>query len=448
MIHKLRFLVLVSLAVLLAPFAVAETIRFDPPNVTAGHSVDATLSGVWPNGCLPAAKGFVVDGSTITLHLDATSPLGVLCSQNLPPYSRSWHLGVLPAGGYTVIAVADQGSTSSELARAPLIVRDAETLFISPYAVPTSGGPIGLANPFFLAGATLTIGGVTVPANSEVDGALFANAPPHATGVVDVAVNAANGTVASKAALIYYDPSAADPAVFEPILFPISFQGPGAFGSQWITESFLYSSGSAANIRDALPCAGCSTGSSAAFFRDPLPCAGCSTMFTLGTSRLINNGNPWGHVLYALRGTTGALELASRIRDTSRQAITAGTEVPVVRERDFRGLLRFMNIPVDPKYRITLRLWALGDYPQYIFAIDAVPALQNSLSLTRIPGTSMWFGSADVTATIQLAAGNPTNLLVTPSPYGSNNPAFTPPIWGMLSITNNDTQQVTIVSAQ
>ncbi|HEX3070239.1 MAG TPA: hypothetical protein VHX14_16855 [Thermoanaerobaculia bacterium] len=431
----LRFPILLSLAVLLAPFAAAETIRFDPPNVTAGHSVDATVSGVWHNGCLPAAKGFVVDGSTITLHLDATAPLGVLCSQNTPPYSRSWHLGVLPAGGYTVIAVADAGSTSTELTRAPLIVRDAETLTISPYAVPTSGGPIALGNPFFLASATLTIGGVTVPANSELDGVLFAIAPPHAPGVVDVEVKAdlctlTCATVSSKAALIYYDPSDADPAVFEPVLFPLSFQGAGAFGSQWTTESFLYSNGPAA------------------YFRDPLPCAGCTSTFTLGTKQLTNDGNPWGHVLYAMRGTTDALQFASRIRDTSRQALTAGTEVPVARERDFRPLLRFMNIPVDPKYRVTLRLWALGDYPQYIFAIDSVPALQNSLPLTRIPGTSMWFGSADVTATIQQAAGNPANLLVTPPPFGPNNPVVAPPVWGILSITNNDTQQVTIVSPQ
>ncbi|HXH92209.1 MAG TPA: hypothetical protein VNN25_11560, partial [Thermoanaerobaculia bacterium] len=214
------------------------------------------------------------------------------------------------------------------------------------------------------------------------------------------------------------------------ILFPLSFQGPGAFGSQWTTESFLSSSGSAA------------------YFRDPLPCAGCSSTFTLGTSRLTNDGNPWGHVLYALRGTTGSLELASRIRDTSRQAITAGTEVPVVRERDFRALLRFMNIPVDPKYRVTLRLWALGDYPQYSVGVDAVPALQNGISLTRITGTSMWFGSMDVTSMIKLADGNPTNLLVTPWPNGGTNLLPAPPIWGMLSITNNDTQQVTIVSSQ
>src|SRR5207244_577357 len=122
----------------------------------------------------------------------------------------------------------------------------------------------------------------------------------------------------------------------------------GALGSQWLTESFIYASG-------APP-----------FFRDPLPCADCSRSLSIGSKQLLNDGNPWGHVLYAIRGTTDSLDFASRIRDTSRQAQTAGTEVPVVRERDFRGQLRFLNVPTDTRYRVTLRLWSLADFPQFI----------------------------------------------------------------------------------
>lgn len=422
---QLRVLILCSSLLLVAAFVSAETIRFDPPNPTGSRSVDAIITGVWPNGCLPLVRSVVIAQTTITLNLDATPPPGV-CTQSFEPYTRIFHLGVLPPAGYTVILVADAGPTSTELARAPLIVRDAEMLNIFPYAVPTTGGEIGISNPFFLSAATLTIGGVTVPANSNVDGLLIANAPPHAPGVVDVTVNSTVGTITSKAALIYYDPAAADPAVFEPILFPVSFQGPGALGSQWITESFIYANGSPA------------------FFRDPLPCTGCSNSLSSGTRQLINNGNPWGHVLYALRGTTGSLAFGSRIRDTSRQSQTAGTEVPVVREGDFRGQLRFMNIPVDARYRVTLRLWSMGDFPQFIATVDSIPAQQLPLTVSKIAGTSMWFGTLDVTSLLTKANNNPTNLAVTGAPLL----LVTPPIWGMLSITNNDTQQVTIVTPQ
>jgi hypothetical protein len=428
---RLRLLVFLSLALVVVPFAAAEVIRFDPPNATANHSVDATVSGIWLDGCTPTVKSVAVSGQTVTLHLDNNVPIDIGCVLSTVQYSRTFHLGVLPAGRYTVIAIADQGSTSTELARAPLIVRDSETLTISPYAIPTSGGPIGLANPFFLAGATVTIGGFTVAANSDVDGSLFVNAPPHAAGVVDVVVNAANGTVMSKAALIYYDPSAADPAVFEPILFPLSFQGAGAFGSQWVTENFLYAN------------------SSAAYFRDPLPCAGCSASIDIGMKQLANNGNPWGHLLYAMRGTTGSVDFASRIRDTSRQSSTAGTEIPVVRERDFRGQLRFLNVPVESRYRVMLRLWSLGDFPQFIVNVDSLALDVAPLSVTRIPATAMWFDSIDVTSLVSKGRTNPTSVLVYPSGYGSPYGSLPfPPIWGMLSITNNDTQQVTIVTPQ
>jgi hypothetical protein len=424
----LRFPVLLTLAVLLAPFAAAETIRFDPPNPTGSRSVDAIISGVWRDACLPIVKSVVITPTVITLHLDATVPQGVLCAQSTGPYTRTFHVGILPPAAYTVVLVADAGSTSTELARAPLIVRDAETFAIVPYAVPITGGHITITNIFELPGM-ITIGGVTVPLQIGGDIPPWADAPPHAPGAVDVTIDTALSATTSKAALIYYDPAAADPAVFEPILFPLSFQGPGAFGSQWVTENFLYAN------------------SSAAYFRDPLPCAGCSTSIGIGMKQLTNDGNPWGHLLYAMRGTTGSVDFASRVRDNSRQALTAGTEVPIARERDFRGQLRFLNVPVDSRYRVMLRLWSLGDFPQFIVNVDSLVLDVAPLSVTRIPATAMWFGSIDVTSLVSKGSTNPTSVLVYPSGYSTccGSLAF-PPIWGMLSITNNDTQQVTIIS--
>ncbi|MEA2336694.1 MAG: hypothetical protein QOE82_701 [Thermoanaerobaculia bacterium] len=421
-----RFLLLFAL--LLAPVLAAETIRFEPPDVTVHHSVDAIVNGVWPHSCLPKIGNVALSGSTITLHLDANVPPNVGCLQALQAYSRTFHLEVLPAGAYTVIAVADAGGVSRELGRATLAVRDTDTLSVAPYGVPTGGGLILVSNPSFLPDVTLTIGGVTVTPRANFSGIISADAPPHAAGPVDVVINSPLATVTAKAALIYYDPAAADPAVFEPILFPLSFQGPGALGSQWTTESFLHANGSLV------------------FFRDAPPCNGCGTMLTVGTRQLINNGNPWGHVLYVLRGRVPVLEFASRIRDTSRQSQTAGTEVPVVHERDFRSDLYFMNIPADPRYRVALRLWSLGDYPQFLVAngINSEPRIP--VSVSRIPGTDMWFGSADMTP---LLTGNfnPTIITVVPSGgYPVVSSTFYPPIWGMLSITNNETQQVTIVS--
>jgi hypothetical protein len=414
--------------------ASADTIAFDPPGVTVNHSVDAIVSGLWNDGCVLPAKSVVVSGSTITLTLDANLPPDVGCTAAVTPYAALFHLGILPVGSYTVIAVSERAGVVTERARATLIVRDSETVLLWPYAVPVTGGRIGILNLGVVQGNTVTIDGVTVGVGGPTDGPPSFDAPPHAPGAVDVVVDLGSHTVTSKAALIYYDPASTDPAIFEPILFPVSFQGPGALGSQWVTENFI----------TWIP----------GFFRDGLPC--CLSFIPGNSAQLRNNGNAWGHVLYALRGTTDSLSLESRIRDTSRQAQTAGIEVPVVRERDFRSRLSFMNIPVDSRYRVMLRLWAIGDSPfgnnpPFIAAVPVsllsteVPFLP--ISMTKIPGTAMSFGSIDVTSLLTRTPSKPNTLQVFPSGYLSEAVALAfPRIWGMLSITNNDTQQVTIIS--
>jgi hypothetical protein len=420
--------VLVSLLFLVS-VASADTIAFDPPGPTMNHSVDAIVSGLWNDGCVPSAKSVVVSGSAITLALDANVPADIGCTLSVTPYARIFHLGVLAPGSYTVIAVSERAGAVTERARATLIVRDSETVLLRPYAVPVTGGPIAIFNPSVVLGNTVTIDGATTVIAGPTDGPPSFNAPPHAPGAVDVTLNSESHSVTSKAALIYYDPASTDPAIFEPILFPVSFQGPGALGSQWVTENFISWPG--------------------AFFRDPLPC--CASFIAGTWAQLLNNTNPWGNVLYAIRGTADDLDVSSRIRDTTRQAETAGTEVPVVRERDFRSRLSFINVPVNSRYRVMLRLWAIGDDPHFNAALPvslpSAPVPFLPVPLAKIAGTAMWFGSIDVTSLLTRTPSSPSTVQVYPTAYqaGAVSLAF-PHIWGMLSITNNETQQVTIIS--
>jgi hypothetical protein len=424
----------ILLSLLFVSVASADTIAFDPPAATMNHSVDAIVSGLWNDGCVPPAKSVVVSGSTITLTLDANVPPDIGCTGAVTPYARIFHLGILPPGSYTVIAVSESADIVTERARVAMIVRDAETIHFSPYAVPVTGRPIAILNLPVVFGNTVTIDGVPVVIAGQTDGPISFNAPPHAPGAVDVTVDLGSHSVTSKAALIYYDPASTDPAIFEPIIFPVSFQGPGALGSQWVTENFIASE-------------------SPAFFRDRIPCCG---PIISSSVQLLNNANPWGHVLYAIRGAADSLHLASRIRDTSRQAQSAGTEVPVVREREFRSVLTFINVPVDARYRVMLRLWSIGDTPygntaQFTVAVPvsllSTPVPFLPISMTKIAGTAMSFGSIDVTSLLTRTPSNPNTLQVFSNGYGSNAaPLAFPRIWGMLSITNNETQQVTIIS--
>ncbi|HSY51059.1 MAG TPA: hypothetical protein VLC46_19800 [Thermoanaerobaculia bacterium] len=76
-----------------------------------------------------------------------------------------------------------------------------------------------------------------------------------------------------------------------------------------------------------------------------------------------------------------------------------------------------------------LRLWSLGEYPQFIALVDSLPPQPIALTVTKIPGTEMWFGSIDVTALVTNANLSPTSVTVYPSGYGSSSaPLPFPPI--------------------
>lgn len=90
-----------------------------------------------------------------------------------------------------------------------------------------------------------------------------------------------------------------------------------------------------------------------------------------------------------------------------------------------------------------LRVWAIGDVRQMIVMPDLYPTdtIPVTVPMANIPGTNLSFGSADLTA-LMLRAGATTSLRV----YDPASTRYPAPAWGMLSITNNDTQEVTIVT--
>jgi hypothetical protein len=90
-----------------------------------------------------------------------------------------------------------------------------------------------------------------------------------------------------------------------------------------------------------------------------------------------------------------------------------------------------------------VRVWSIAEVPLVIVNVTSIPSQQLPVPLTRIAGTAMWFGAVDITPLLPRSSDNPT--LVTA--YAAGFPGtLPPPLWGMLSLTNNETQQVTIVT--
>lgn len=395
-----------------ASAAFADTITFNPPIPSSTTPVDALVTGR-TSGCAARQLGVSISGKTITLSL-AYDPLpNGACGGALMPFSLTYHLGTLADGDYTVIAMHEGNTpaTTHELARETLDVHDEQTVLLDPLPVPTRGGSVSIANPFSVDATSVIVGGVPVSVTNTADRRIAFDAPAHGAGTVDLTVYSSAGT--AKGALVYYLAGATEPA-YEAVLFPVAFEGAGAFGSQWTTENFV--GGDEASFREALPLAA-------------------------GTKRLLNDNQPWGRVLYAARGTIERTFFSSRARDLSRQAQSAGVDIPVVRERDFRvAPVELLNVPNDGRFRATLRLWTIDDAGSINIQAGGESQL---LGTTRIPSTAISFASADITALLRdLAAGSPLRV------QAANATAASPYVFAMITITNNETQEVTVVSSR
>ncbi|HEX6097620.1 MAG TPA: hypothetical protein VF432_14930 [Thermoanaerobaculia bacterium] len=153
----------------------------------------------------------------------------------------------------------------------------------------------------------------------------------------------------------------------------------------------------------------------------------------------------------------------TRVRDLSRSTRSAGTRIPVIREDHMStGPVYLLNIPLEPAFRHTLRMYALPDVQEpevevrYFRQPDpSGPRLDLNIHLLRVqrvalrtpPPIEIWnlapaFAEIGNIETFPELAGESTIWVeIVPLTAGMRT-------WGMISVTNNETQQVTIISPQ
>ena len=153
----------------------------------------------------------------------------------------------------------------------------------------------------------------------------------------------------------------------------------------------------------------------------------------------------------------GPIPMTLRSRDLSKTAESFGTEVPIARDSDFAQLVIITDVPTDARYRATLRIYNSSEAPRVVTMrvytlTGSTPIETRSVELSGInvlvfdptpfhPG----YAQVDPLTPAVRAAGprvrieieDPIRHIVSPPP---------PPIWALVSVTNNDTQQVTTVT--
>src|SRR5450759_2183423 len=139
-----------------------------------------------------------------------------------------------------------------------------------------------------------------------------------------------------------------------------------------------------------------------------------------------------------------------RVTDLRRNATNAGTEVPVVREGSFRtSTLHIPDVPAEPRFRLLSRLFEMNleraDFTIGVFdqATNAL-VFQRQVTTSTPPQDALRFqpGFAQIVDLIPAStAPAPAYVRIEIEPL-TKGCAF----WSYVSVTNNESQQVTLVT--
>lgn len=219
---------------------------------------------------------------------------------------------------------------------------------------------------------------------------------------------------------------------------------PGAFGSRWVTE--IAAQNPTSQTANMLPASWFSSG---------------GVIITLPTVRLEAGearnlielpDSPHGIILYR----ASEVLFAARVRDLSRALDTWGTSLPVVRETMLGiGPITVLNVPNSERFRVALRLYDFSpdgalplegnEFEIEVFTLTGTTALARFKVPTELlldaRGSSQSIRFAYVTdLRVGRDAGERLRLVVRTT--------VPTKMWGFASITNNETQHVTVIAPE
>lgn len=445
-----RFTAVLPLVLLFAFPVLAES----PVQVFVHPRVPTTATPIqfhFAQGCPPKIGVPTREGSVIRIRFEMHN-----CS---PPITRTYSVALpektLPAGQYRVELLQTVDANSTRPPRDVLVgsaiftVHDAEP---QPFSVKPSvsfdaGGRVRIqrTDDRSVCGGrqcTFLFGGIAATNQTyETDGSVSVNAPLLAPGVHDVSIVFPDApTITARAAWYVFDESIeshVDRSQFEHVLIPLLFNGPGANGSQWRSELVI-----ANNSPWPIPLGNVDLTLSQVWRNYALAPHAYET--ELGFA------HPFGTVLLVPRRDAEGLAMSLRVRDVSREAEGFGTEIPIVREQDMaeeRDVM-LLNVPLDTKYRAKLRIYAIlpdsrgTDVLLYIkpragdlTASSRFVALRRDCGgLNQACSDTPLYGELDLP---NVANGRADLQL------GTVHGAL---VWAFVSVTNNHTQQVTVVT--
>jgi hypothetical protein len=282
---------------------------------------------------------------------------------------------------------------------------------------------------------------------------IVARANPHRIGAFDVTVERQDHATATvRSAFTYFSEAAR-----ETVLLPLVLRDAAAgYQSRWATELSI------TNRTDAAI-----TIAPIGLLVDPK-----STVRNPSALNSISGEGTAGRLLYLPRDLADKLTINLRVHELTRDDESLGVELPVVHETDFRvEEIALGGITADPRYRLGLRIYTAdffdpnGNTAQTFWvrvfdrsgtSDESQPLVSTFVNVTNkrsnnanagillYPGT---YEIADLAAAFpQLAGHEELGIVVSPvflSPVVSPR---VPLFWAFVSSTNNQTQEVTLVT--
>jgi hypothetical protein len=214
--------------------------------------------------------------------------------------------------------------------------------------------------------------------------------------------------------------------VFVPVLVS---HLPGAGGSVWQTDLWVANRTDLPIVYSVAPC------------NQACCCAEINTIRPQSTS-VRGDDRPTGRWVASL--SDGSILIEARFRDLSRNASSAGIELPIVRESDFRSdEVNLVSVPRDPRFRVTLRIYGLETAaPVIVEQLDAAGQLLRTDQVLLAPPVNALYPLLTSYAQLQVDAtpadSSPLRLRIRPTVPSLH-------IWALASVTNNETSEVVLI---
>ncbi len=154
---------------------------------------------------------------------------------------------------------------------------------------------------------------------------------------------------------------------------------------------------------------------------------------------LVHDGNP-GRFIYVTKDELPNVAMSLRVYDRSRTTQSFGTELPIVHENQFTHgttVITLLNVPTDARFRNALRIYATAPTQVMVRVSATITEIYQPVTLS---GGGSVFEPATATFTAFPPGLGLATVTITVPPEAH--------VWAFVSVTNNDTQQITTVSPQ